>query len=193
MESLPPCSPAVPETLLNPAPCNRQGEAPAGFVDSAVMHDDSTARIQLPTDRLGSTAPVRQAADLARRAALRTNRCGSWQNRGSHPRGLRGRDGSIRSACGTAVRRDRLRRARRPPHGSAFRSRKRHGPTTKPWDVTAQLPAPASPRDARQRFERQYISTVLEEYGWRMTEAARVLGIERANLYRKHVNSVSPG
>ncbi len=46
-------------------------------------------------------------------------------------------------------------------------------------------PAPASLRDARQTFERQYIAAVLEEYGWRMTEAARVLGIERANLYRK--------
>lgn len=46
-------------------------------------------------------------------------------------------------------------------------------------------PALASLRDARQTFEREYISTVLEEYGWRMTEAARVLGIERANLYRK--------
>jgi DNA-binding NtrC family response regulator len=46
-------------------------------------------------------------------------------------------------------------------------------------------PAVASLRDARQTFERQYIATVLEEYGWRMTEAARVLGIERANLYRK--------
>jgi DNA-binding NtrC family response regulator len=43
----------------------------------------------------------------------------------------------------------------------------------------------ASLREARQTFEREYISTVLEEYGWRMTEAARVLGIERANLYRK--------
>lgn len=40
-------------------------------------------------------------------------------------------------------------------------------------------------RDARRTFERDYISTVLEAYGWRMTEAARVLGIERANLYRK--------
>lgn len=46
-------------------------------------------------------------------------------------------------------------------------------------------PALASLRDARLTFEREYISTVLEEYGWRMTEAARVLGIERANLYRK--------
>jgi DNA-binding NtrC family response regulator len=46
-------------------------------------------------------------------------------------------------------------------------------------------PALASLREARQTFEREYISTVLEVYGWRMTEAARVLGIERANLYRK--------
>jgi DNA-binding NtrC family response regulator len=46
-------------------------------------------------------------------------------------------------------------------------------------------PAVATLRDARQTFEREYISTVLEEYGWRMTEAARALGIERANLYRK--------
>jgi DNA-binding NtrC family response regulator len=47
------------------------------------------------------------------------------------------------------------------------------------------LPALVSLRQARQTFERDYISTVLETYGWRMTEAARVLGIERANLYRK--------
>jgi DNA-binding NtrC family response regulator len=46
-------------------------------------------------------------------------------------------------------------------------------------------PATATLRDARLTFEREYISTVLEEYGWRMTEAARALGIERANLYRK--------
>ena len=49
----------------------------------------------------------------------------------------------------------------------------------------ATRPALASLREARQTFEREYISTVLEVYGWRMTEAARVLGIERANLYRK--------
>jgi DNA-binding NtrC family response regulator len=40
-------------------------------------------------------------------------------------------------------------------------------------------------REARQSFERDYIATVLESSGWRMTEAARILGIERANLYRK--------
>jgi DNA-binding NtrC family response regulator len=40
-------------------------------------------------------------------------------------------------------------------------------------------------REARQSFERDYIASVLEASGWRMTEAARILGIERANLYRK--------
>lgn len=43
----------------------------------------------------------------------------------------------------------------------------------------------ASLREARLTFERDYIATVLDAHGWRMTEAARVLGIERANLYRK--------
>jgi len=45
--------------------------------------------------------------------------------------------------------------------------------------------AHASLRDARQTFERDYIASVLEAVGWRMSEAARILGIERANLYRK--------
>jgi transcriptional regulator, propionate catabolism operon regulatory protein len=61
-------------------------------------------------------------------------------------------------------------------------------------DVLAELPAAgslgsadltASLRDARQRFEREYIAAVLERNHWRMSDAARVLGIERANLYRK--------
>lgn len=43
----------------------------------------------------------------------------------------------------------------------------------------------ASLREARQTFERDYIASVLDAVGWRMTEAARILGIERANLYRK--------
>ena len=45
--------------------------------------------------------------------------------------------------------------------------------------------APTSLREARKRFERAYIAAVLERYDWRMSEAARALGIERANLYRK--------
>ena len=40
-------------------------------------------------------------------------------------------------------------------------------------------------RDARQRFERDYIAAVLRHHGWRMAEAARALGIQRPNLYRK--------
>jgi DNA-binding NtrC family response regulator len=61
-------------------------------------------------------------------------------------------------------------------------------------DVLAQLSfdgafarrAPsASLREARLRFERDYIAAVLEHHHWRMSDAARALGIERANLYRK--------
>jgi DNA-binding NtrC family response regulator len=47
------------------------------------------------------------------------------------------------------------------------------------WDLTASL------REARRCFEREYIAAVLERHQWRMSEAARALGIERANLYRK--------
>jgi two-component system nitrogen regulation response regulator NtrX len=61
-------------------------------------------------------------------------------------------------------------------------------------DVLAHLPidgafariAPhVSLREARQQFEREYIASVLERHRWSMSEAARTLGIERANLYRK--------
>ena len=40
-------------------------------------------------------------------------------------------------------------------------------------------------RDARIKFERDYISAVLQHHGWRMAEAAQALGIQRPNLYRK--------
>jgi two-component system response regulator HydG len=46
-------------------------------------------------------------------------------------------------------------------------------------DLTASL------REARRQFERDYIAAVLERHRWSMSEAARTLGIERANLYRK--------
>lgn len=49
---------------------------------------------------------------------------------------------------------------------------------------TAFLPA-GSLRDARIRFEREYIAAVLQHHGWRMAEAAQTLGIQRPNLYRK--------
>lgn len=40
-------------------------------------------------------------------------------------------------------------------------------------------------REARRQFEREYIAAVLRRHGWRMGEAARALGIQRTNLYRK--------
>jgi DNA-binding NtrC family response regulator len=40
-------------------------------------------------------------------------------------------------------------------------------------------------KDARLRFEREYITAVLQHHGWKMAEAAQTLGIQRPNLYRK--------
>lgn len=47
------------------------------------------------------------------------------------------------------------------------------------FDLTVSL------REARRRFERDYIAAVLGKHGWSVSEAALALGIERANLYRK--------
>ena len=59
-------------------------------------------------------------------------------------------------------------------------------------DVLAEVQLdrlPARPtgslRDARRAFEREFIAGVLREHAWQMRDAARALGIERANLYRK--------
>ncbi|MGC4082437.1 MAG: sigma 54-interacting transcriptional regulator [Vicinamibacterales bacterium] len=43
----------------------------------------------------------------------------------------------------------------------------------------------ATLRQARARFERDYIAAVLQHQHGRITEAAHVLGIQRTNLYRK--------
>lgn len=43
----------------------------------------------------------------------------------------------------------------------------------------------ATLRQARMRFERDYVSSVLQQHGWRVAAAARTLGIQRPNLYRK--------
>jgi DNA-binding NtrC family response regulator len=51
--------------------------------------------------------------------------------------------------------------------------------------IVRRLGPAVSLREARRRFEREYIASVLEQHGWRMSDAARTLGIERANLYRK--------
>jgi len=40
-------------------------------------------------------------------------------------------------------------------------------------------------KQARARFEREYIAAVLEQHRGRISEAAKALGIQRTNLYRK--------
>jgi len=40
-------------------------------------------------------------------------------------------------------------------------------------------------RDARRAFEREYILSVLEQQRWSIAGAARALGLQRPNLYRK--------
>ena len=55
-----------------------------------------------------------------------------------------------------------------------------------PFDgIVRRMTPVVSLREARRRFEREYIASVLEQHDWRMSDAARTLGIERANLYRK--------
>jgi two-component system nitrogen regulation response regulator NtrX len=55
----------------------------------------------------------------------------------------------------------------------------------RPSDHSRRAAVAASLREARRAFERDYIASVLEQHGWRMADAARALGIDRANLYRK--------
>ena len=50
--------------------------------------------------------------------------------------------------------------------------------------VAAQGPA-GSLREARMRFERDYIAAILQQHHGRIAEAAKALGIQRTNLYRK--------
>jgi two-component system nitrogen regulation response regulator NtrX len=54
----------------------------------------------------------------------------------------------------------------------------------------AWFPVGFSLRDARARFEREYIAAVLAQHHGRVPDAARTLGIQRSNLYRKmrHLN-----
>ena len=40
-------------------------------------------------------------------------------------------------------------------------------------------------KQARSRFEKEYIASVLDQHRGRISEAARALGIQRTNLYRK--------
>jgi DNA-binding NtrC family response regulator len=65
-------------------------------------------------------------------------------------------------------------------------------PTIRQEEVLAEVQLDRPPlrpgsnlREARRQFERDHIASVLRDYGWQMREAARALGMERANLYRK--------
>ena len=49
---------------------------------------------------------------------------------------------------------------------------------------TAFVPA-GNLKEARLRFERDYIAAVIQHHGWKMADAAQTLGIQRPNLYRK--------
>ena len=40
-------------------------------------------------------------------------------------------------------------------------------------------------RQARAQFEHEYIATILRQHRGRITQAAKTLGIQRTNLYRK--------
>jgi len=54
------------------------------------------------------------------------------------------------------------------------------------FDGALAPPAPAGTlRSARQQFERDYIALVLQHHRGRVGDAARALGIQRTNLYRK--------
>jgi two-component system nitrogen regulation response regulator NtrX len=52
-------------------------------------------------------------------------------------------------------------------------------------DSGAAMPATGTLKQARSRFEREYIAAVLEQHRGRISDAARALGIQRTNLYRK--------
>jgi DNA-binding NtrC family response regulator len=57
-----------------------------------------------------------------------------------------------------------------------------HVPIERLW---TRAPGAATLREARQHFEREYIASVLSRHRGRMDEAARTLGVQRTNLYRK--------
>jgi two-component system nitrogen regulation response regulator NtrX len=52
-------------------------------------------------------------------------------------------------------------------------------------DGHAALAYTGTLKEARERFEREYVAAVLDQHRGRMAEAARALGLQRTNLYRK--------
>ena len=52
-------------------------------------------------------------------------------------------------------------------------------------EIGRDLAARASATVTKTPRERDYIAAVLQHHGWRMADAAKALGIQRPNLYRK--------
>lgn len=52
-------------------------------------------------------------------------------------------------------------------------------------NLTPATPTAQTLHDARQQFERQYVLDILHETNGHVTRAAQMLGMDRANLYRK--------
>jgi two-component system, NtrC family, nitrogen regulation response regulator NtrX len=52
-------------------------------------------------------------------------------------------------------------------------------------DGGAGLPPAGTLKQARARFERDYIASVLDQHRGRIADAAKALGLQRTNLYRK--------
>jgi two-component system nitrogen regulation response regulator NtrX len=50
---------------------------------------------------------------------------------------------------------------------------------------TVVVPEGVTLREARARFEREYVAATLARHRGRISEAAKALGIQRTNLYRK--------
>ena len=51
--------------------------------------------------------------------------------------------------------------------------------------TSASINSNLSLNDARNQFEKEYITSVLKSTNWRVAKAAELLAMDRANLYRK--------
>jgi len=55
----------------------------------------------------------------------------------------------------------------------------------RPDVVTVEVADMTPLKEARRRFEQRYVLAVLRHYDWSVTAAARALGLQRSNFYRK--------
>jgi DNA-binding NtrC family response regulator len=145
----------------------------------------AVSRIDLPPlrDRLEDVAPMsaRLLEELSAAAGLPPRRFApaalallaalSWPGNLAELRGV------VERVMADAARQDR-------PDGQVIHI-ERLLPALQLDRATTSFAPAANLRDARLTFERDYIAAVLQHHGWRMADAARTLGIQRPNLYRK--------